>query len=104
MSYEVAIKHFNNFTLFWILADPGFIHPTLCLACSLLGYRRSIQRCCGVLPALHSARDAYSAGADLTMIDALAATTGSYPLAISLLSLIYIVGLPFVALAAETAN
>ena len=39
-------------------------------------------------------------GAGLTMIDALAATTGSYPLAISLLSLIYIVGLPFVALAA----
>jgi hypothetical protein len=38
------------------------------------------------------------------LIGALAATTGSYPLAISLLSLIYIVGLPFIAMAPETAN
>ena len=39
-----------------------------------------------------------------TLIGALAAETGSYPLAISLLSLIYIIGLPFIALAPETAN
>jgi cyanate permease len=39
-----------------------------------------------------------------TLIGALAAATGSYPLAISLLSLIYIVGLPFIAMAPETAN
>ena len=39
-----------------------------------------------------------------TLIGALAATTGSYPLAISLLSAIYLVGLPFIALAPETAN
>jgi len=39
-----------------------------------------------------------------TLIGALAATTGSYPLAISLLSLIYIVGLPLIAMAPETAN
>ena len=38
-----------------------------------------------------------------SLIGALAATTGSYPLAISLLSLIYIVGLPFISLAPETA-
>lgn len=39
-----------------------------------------------------------------TLIGALSAATGSYPLAISLLSAIYIVGLPFIALAPETAN
>jgi cyanate permease len=39
-----------------------------------------------------------------TLIGALAAATGSYPLAISLLSVIYIVGLPFIAMAPETAN
>lgn len=39
-----------------------------------------------------------------TLIGALAATTGSYPMAISLLSLIYVLSLPFIALAPETAN
>ena len=39
-----------------------------------------------------------------TLIGTLAATTGSFPLAISLLSLIYVIGLPFIALAPETAN
>ena len=39
-----------------------------------------------------------------TLIGALAASTGSYPLAISLLSLIYVVGLPLIAMAPETAN
>jgi hypothetical protein len=38
------------------------------------------------------------------LIGALAAMTGSYPLAISLLSAIYIIGLPFIAMAPETAN
>jgi hypothetical protein len=38
------------------------------------------------------------------LIGALAALTGSYPLAISLLSVIYIVGLPFIAMAPETAD
>ena len=37
-------------------------------------------------------------------IGAFAALTGSFPLAISLLSVIYIVGLPFIAMAPETAN
>lgn len=39
-----------------------------------------------------------------TLIGALSAATGSMPLAISLLSAIYIVGLPFIFLAPETAN
>jgi len=39
-----------------------------------------------------------------TLIGALAAMTGSFPVAISLLSLIYIIGLPFIAMAPETAN
>lgn len=38
-----------------------------------------------------------------TLIGALAAATG-LPLAISLLSLIYVVGLPFIAQSPETAN
>lgn len=39
-----------------------------------------------------------------TLIGFLAAKTGSYPMAISLLSLIYIIGLPLIALAPETAH
>jgi MFS family permease len=39
-----------------------------------------------------------------TLIGTLSAATGSIPLAISLLSLIYVIGLPFLALAPETAN
>jgi hypothetical protein len=39
-----------------------------------------------------------------TLIGALAALTGSFPLAISLLSVIYIIGLPFIAMAPETAD
>lgn len=39
-----------------------------------------------------------------TLIGAFAALMGSYPLAISLLSLIYVIGLPFIAMAPETAN
>ncbi len=39
-----------------------------------------------------------------TLIGALAAKTESFPTAISLLSLIYVIGLPFIALAPETAN
>ena len=38
------------------------------------------------------------------LIGMVAAATGSFPLAISLLSLIYVVGLPFIALAPETAH
>jgi len=39
-----------------------------------------------------------------TLIGALTALTGSFPLAISLLSVIYIAGLPFIAMAPETAD
>jgi cyanate permease len=39
-----------------------------------------------------------------TLIGVLAARTGSFPLAISLLSLIYLIGLPLIALAPETAG
>lgn len=39
-----------------------------------------------------------------SLIGRLVATTGSYPLAISLVSLIYLVGLPFITLAPETAG
>jgi MFS family permease len=39
-----------------------------------------------------------------TLIGVLAARTGSFPLAISLLSLIYVIGLPLIALAPETAG
>ena len=38
------------------------------------------------------------------LVGSLAAVTGSYPVAISLLSLVYVVGLPFILLAPETAH
>jgi hypothetical protein len=42
--------------------------------------------------------------AGLMLIGSLGALTGSFPIAISVLSLIYVIGLPFISLAPETAN
>ena len=39
-----------------------------------------------------------------TLVGSFAALTGSYPIAISVLSLIYVIGLPFIMMAPETAN
>jgi MFS family permease len=104
-SYELAIEHLNDLTLFLILLPilgfftngvfglftiwlPEMFPSALRGAGS--GFSFSIGRVLGA--------------AGPTLIGALAALTGSFPLAISLLSVIYIVGLPFIAMAPETAN
>ncbi|WP_454625016.1 MFS transporter [Bradyrhizobium cenepequi] len=105
VSYEIAIEHLDNLALFLILLPVlGFftngvfglftiwlpeMFPTA-LRGSGSGFAFSMGRVLGA--------------AGPTLIGALAATTGSYPLAISLLSLIYVVGLPFIAMAPETAG
>jgi MFS family permease len=105
VSYEVAIEHLDNLALFLILLPVlGFftngvfglftiwlpeMFPTA-LRGTGSGFAFSMGRVLGA--------------AGPTLIGALAATTGSYPLAISLLSLIYVVGLPFIAMAPETAG
>jgi MFS family permease len=104
-SYEVAIEYLNDLKLCFILLPvlgfftngvfglftiwlPEMFPSTLRGAGS--GFPFSMGRILGA--------------AGPTLIGALAAATGSYPLAISLLSVIYIVGLPFIAMAPETAN
>ena len=105
VSYEIAIEHLDNLVLFLILLPVlGFftngvfglftiwlpeMFPTS-LRGSGSGFAFSMGRVLGA--------------AGPTLIGALAAKTGSYPLAISLLSLIYVVGLPFIAMAPETAG
>ncbi|MCA1452542.1 MFS transporter [Bradyrhizobium sp. BRP22] len=105
VSYEIAIEHLESLTLFLILLPVlGFftngvfglftiwlpeMFPTA-LRGSGSGFAFSMGRVLGA--------------AGPTLIGALAATTGSYPLAISLLSLIYVVGLPIIAMAPETAG
>lgn len=105
VSYEVAIERLNDLTLFLILLPIlGFFTngvfglftiwlPEMfprALRGSGSGFAFSMGRVLGA--------------AGPTLIGALAAKTGSYPLAISLLSLIYLVGLPFIAMAPETAD
>jgi cyanate permease len=105
VSYEVAIERLDNLALFLVLLPVlGFftngvfglftiwlpeMFPTA-LRGSGSGFAFSMGRVLGA--------------AGPTLIGGLAATTGSYPLAIALLSLIYVVGLPFIAMAPETAG
>jgi MFS family permease len=105
VSYEVAIEHFDNLTLFLMLLPIlGFFTNGVfgLFTIWLPEMFPSALRGAGSGFAFSMGRVLGAAGP--TLIGALAATTGSYPLAISLLSLIYIVGLPFIALAPETAN
>jgi MFS family permease len=104
-SYEVAIEHLNDLTLFLILLPVlGFFTNGVfgLFTIWLPEMFPSALRGAGSGFAFSMGRVFGAAGPAL--IGALAATTGSYPLAISLLSLIYIVGLPFIAMAPETAN
>jgi MFS family permease len=103
--YELAIEHLNNLTLFLMLLPVlGFftngvfglftiwlpeMFPSA-LRGSGSGFSFSMGRVLGA--------------AGPTLIGALAAMTGSFPLAISLLSVVYLIGLPFIAMAPETAN
>ena len=105
VSYEVAIEHFDNLTLFLMLLPIlGFFTNGVfgLFTIWLPEMFPSVLRGAGSGFAFSMGRVLGAAGP--TLIGALAATTGSYPLAISMLSLIYIVGLPFIALAPETAN
>lgn len=104
-SYELAIAYLDNLTLFFILLPVlGFFTNSVfgLFTIWLPEMFPSALRGAGSGFAFSMGRVLGAAGP--TLIGALAATTGSYPLAISLLSLIYLVGLPFIALAPETAN
>lgn len=104
-SYEVAIEHLDSLTLFFILLPVmGFFTNGVfgLFTIWLPEMFPSALRGAGSGFAFSMGRVLGAAGP--TLIGALAATMGSYPLAISLLSLIYIVGLPFIAMAPETAN
>jgi MFS family permease len=104
-SYELAIARLDNLTLFMILLPIlGFFTNGVfgLFTIWLPEMFPSALRGAGSGFAFSLGRVLGAAGP--TLIGALAATTGSFPLAISLLSLIYVVGLPFIALAPETAN
>jgi cyanate permease len=105
VSYEVAIARLDNLTLFMaLLPILGFFTNGVfgLFTIWLPEMFPSALRGAGAGFAFSLGRVLGAAGP--TLIGALAAATGSYPLAISLLSLIYIVGLPFIAMAPETAN
>jgi MFS family permease len=105
VSSAVAIEHLNNLTLFMILLPIlGFFTNGVfgLFTIWLPEMFPSVLRGAGSGFAFSMGRVLGAAGP--TLIGALAAVTGSFPLAISLLSLIYIVGLPFIAMAPETAN
>jgi MFS family permease len=105
VSYEFAIERMDSLTLFLILLPVlGFFTNGVfgLFTIWLPEMFPSALRGAGSGFAFSLGRVLGAAGP--TLIGALAATTGSYPLAISLLSLIYIVGLPLIAMAPETAN
>jgi MFS family permease len=105
VSYEVAIARLDNLTLFLaLLPILGFFTNGVfgLFTIWLPEMFPAALRGAGSGFAFSLGRVLGAAGP--TLIGALAAATGSYPLAISLLSLIYIVGLPFIAMAPETAN
>jgi MFS family permease len=105
VSYEVVIERLDSLTLFLIvLPILGFFTNGVfgLFTIWLPEMFPSTLRGAGSGFAFSMGRVLGAAGP--TLIGALAAMTGSYPLAISLLSAIYIIGLPFIAMAPETAN
>ena len=105
VSYEVAIERLDNLALFLVLLPIlGFFTNGVfgLFTIWLPEMFPSVLRGAGSGFAFSMGRVLGAAGP--TLIGALAAMTGSFPLAISLLSLIYVVGLPFIAMAPETAN
>ncbi|SDR80682.1 MFS transporter [Bradyrhizobium canariense] len=105
VSYELAIERLNDLTLFLILLPIlGFFTNGVfgLFTIWLPEMFPSALRGAGSGFSFSMGRVLGAAGP--TLIGALAALTGSYPLAISLLSMIYIIGLPFIAMAPETAN
>ena len=105
VSYEVAIEHLDNLPLFFVLLPVmGFFTNGVfgLFTIWLPEMFPSVLRGTGSGFAFSLGRVLGAAGP--TLIGLLAAATGSYPTAISLLSLIYILGLPLIALAPETAH
>ena len=105
VSYALAIERLDNLTLFMILLPIlGFFTNGVfgLFTIWLPEMFPSLLRGAGSGFAFSLGRILGAAGP--TLIGALAAKTGSFPTAISLLSLIYVIGLPFIALAPETAN
>jgi MFS family permease len=104
-SYALVIERLDNLTLFLILLPIlGFFTNGVfgLFTIWLPEMFPSLLRGAGSGFAFSLGRILGAAGP--TLIGALAAKTGSFPTAISLLSLIYVIGLPFIALAPETAN
>jgi MFS family permease len=105
LSYQVAIAYFESLTLFLILLPIlGFFTNGVfgLFTIWLPEMFPSALRGAGSGFAFSFGRILGAAGP--TLIGVLSGATGSIPLAISLLSLIYVIGLPFIALAPETAN
>jgi cyanate permease len=105
ITYEVAVARLDNLTLFFILLPVlGFFTNGVfgLFTIWLPEMFPSALRGAGSGFAFSLGRILGAAGP--TLIGMVAAATGSFPLAISLLSLIYVVGMPFIALAPETAN
>jgi MFS family permease len=105
LCYEVAIAQLDNLTLFFILLPVlGFFTNGVfgLFTIWLPEMFPSALRGTGSGFAFSLGRVLGAAGP--TLIGLLAAATGSYPTAISLLSLVYILGLPLIALAPETAH
>lgn len=105
LSYLVAIEWLDSLTLFMVLLPVlGFFTNGVfgLFTIWLPEMFPSALRGSGSGFAFSMGRVLGAAGPSL--IGALAARTGSFPLAISLLSLIYVVGLPLIRLAPETAG
>ncbi len=104
-SYELAIDYLDNLTLFFVLLPIlGFFTNGVfgLFTIWLPEMFPSHLRGAGSGFAFSFGRILGAAGP--TLIGAVSASTGSYPLAISLLSMIYVIGLPFIAMAPETAG
>lgn len=104
-SYELAIERLNDLTLFLMLLPIlGFFTNGVfgLFTIWLPEMFPSVLRGAGSGFSFSMGRVLGAAGP--TLIGAVAAMTGSFPRAISILSLIYVVGLPFIAMAPETAD
>ena len=104
-SYYVAIAWLDNLALFMVLLPVlgFFTNGVFALYTIWLPEMfPSAQRGAGAGFCFSFGRLLGAAGP--TLVGSIAALAGSYPVAISLLSLIYVIGLPFILLAPETGN
>ena len=105
LSYYVAIQRLDSLTLFmWLLPALGFFtNGVFALATIWLPEMfPSARRGAGSGFAFSFGRLLGAAGP--TLVGTIAVVAGGYPVAISLLSVVYLVGLPFIMLAPETAR